>query len=715
MDQDDMMAAPAEPDARNPALMAAIDPMNAGIVRERPNPSPQRAALVNTWLDKIRRAERHHEPYFRKMREDQDFVIGRQWPEDQSNEKYVVNICDRHMQQRTASIYAKNPRIIARVRPQMDYVLGDGTAQSVQMAIQAMAMSSQTGMMPDPTMQMIIQEHQQAEALRVQRDRFSKTLETTYDYCLDEQPIPFKKGMKLTVRRAVINGVGYVKLGFVRMMQPKPETTAQLNNLAQRMAFLSRLAEDIGENEVSAESAEMEQLRLQIQMLQNEPEIVGREGLDIDYPRSTAILVDPQCQNLATFMGADWVAQKYILSSERIEEIYGIDIGETYTQYRTDQRGEIRAWDITSGDWADSKLKYAAVYEIWSKRDGQVFVVCDGYPEFLMEPAAPDVWTERFWPFFPLVLNETEHEKELFPPSDIRLIRHQQMEINRARQGLREHRVANRPKTACAAGVLDDEDKEKLASHPPNALIEINGLAPGQKIEDLLQPFKLPGIDPNLYETSTIFDDILHTVGMQEANLGGTSDSTATESSIAESSRMSSLASVMDDMDDLLTQFARAAGQILMAEMSEQTVKEICGPGAVWPQLTRAELAREITLEIEAGSSGRPNKAQEIQNAQQLYPLLMQIPGIDPMFLAKDLLRRMDDRLDIDAAIQDGLPSIASMNQMSRPSAAAPEDNPDAQGGEGAMNAETPQEGQDMSQETYPAPEEAQMGMSPVA
>jgi hypothetical protein len=86
-----------------------------------------------------------------------------------------------------------------------------------------------------------------------------------------------------------------------------------------------------------------------------------------------------------------------------------------------------------------------------------------------------------------IVLNEGYDDRLPYPQSDIDLLRDMQLELNRARQGLREHRRANRPKTAVAAGVLEEPDKDKLRNHPANALLELNALAPGQKIDDVLQ------------------------------------------------------------------------------------------------------------------------------------------------------------------------------------------------------------------------------------
>ena len=320
---------------------------------------------------------------------------------------------------------------------------------------------------------------------------------------------------------------------------------------------------------------------------------------------------------------------------------------------------------------------------MFNKRDGLVYVICDGYPDFLKEPTAPDVYTDRFWPWFLTAFNETDGK--IYPPSDVSLIRPMQRELNRSRQGLREHRFANRPKMAYAEGTISEDDLEALRTHPLNALISISGLQPGQDINQLLQAIKGVPVDPNLYEVNPVFQDLLRAVGDQEADFGGTGGATATESNIAASAKSSALSSSIDDIDDTLTAIARAGGQILLLNMSEETVKEIVGPGAMWPVLTRAEVSKEVFLEIEAGSSGRPNQAQQLQNFERLAPILMQIPGVKPDFLAKEALKRLDDKIDTGEAVAEGLPSVTSMNGGKTAPPAGGGD-PNAQGPAGAGN-----------------------------
>jgi len=60
-------------------------------------------------------------------------------------------------------------------------------------------------------------------------------------------------------------------------------------------------------------------------------------------------------------------------------------------------------------------------------------------------------------------------------------------------------------------------------------------------------------------------------------------------------------------------------------------------------------------------------------------------PGVKPEYLAKEAIRRLDDKTTLDDAVADGLPSITAMNGNKQPGAAGGGD-PNAQGPQGANN-----------------------------
>ena len=239
-------------------------------------------------------------------------------------------------------------------------------------------------------------------------DKLARTLELLYAYEVDNQPHPFKSMLKMTVRRAVTNGVAYVKLGFERVMQLRPDLEKGIADANERLATLERLAADATDDITDDSDMEAEQLRLLLADLIKAQGAVVREGLTFDFPLSTRIIPDIKCIDLRNWVAADWVAEEYLLSVSEIEEIYGVDVRGHCTEYGTDSDTDpSKAME----DWMSGKDKdknrgepNAIVWEIYNRNDGLVYVVCDGYREFLKEPASPEIYNERFYPWYALDL-----------------------------------------------------------------------------------------------------------------------------------------------------------------------------------------------------------------------------------------------------------------------------------------------------------------------
>ncbi len=699
--------------AVNPLEGVVLKAEKDHVDRDAPDPPDQRKALVAAWTGRVKAAKSHWDKSFKRMLDDQDFAFGHQWSKDDTDKRYKANLTLRLVAQKTAFLYAKNPKAVAKRRERMNATVWDESQSTLQAIMasgaQMMQQAQMTGTGMTPAMMgaaqsgmAVMQDAARVKSENAMLDKLGKTLELLYAYNVSDQPHSFKSMMKLVVRRTITTGIGYVKLGFERVMEQRPDMEKGIADASERLATLERLAADMADDITDPDGKEAEQLRLMINDMAKESEFVAREGLTFDYPLATHIIPDPKTIELRNFLGSDWVAEEFMLTPNEVQEIYGKDVGDKYTTYtRNDIKGPDpvqMAREMTAGyEWreggkaGDKNCAFCSVWQIYCRKDGLVYEVCDGYDDFLREPASPEIYNERFYPWYGLIFNECDHETEIFPPSDVRLIRDMQLEYNRCREGLKEQRIAARPFTAVVAGAMEEEDLTKLSERKANDVVELNALQPNQDVKQLLQAYAGPGIDNNLYEVNPVYEDILRTTGIQEANLGGTSDTTATQTQVAEGSRMTSMGSNIDDLNDLLTALARNGGQILMSEVSQQTVQRVIGQGAVWPQFTRGDIAGEILLEVEAGSMGRPNATQEVANAQRIYPLLIQIPGIDPNYLAKDLLRRLDDKLDLTQAFKSQLPSIVAMNSMAQgqPPGTGPAAG-GAQGPQGANNADKP-------------------------
>jgi len=653
-----------------------------GIKRDPdPNAKDSMKALVKEWQGKIMRAKKHWERPIAGMREDMDFYMGKQWPGHRGaqDDRYVANLVQRHVQTRVAALYAKNPKAIAKRRNTLDFTLWEGDASQLESANIANQQSLQMAGMPDPHAMALMADVEQGFEKRRQLDKVGRTMEIIFHHIIETQNI--KTHMKQLVRRTCVTGVGFVKIGYQRVMARRPEDVEKLTDITEQVKTLDRLEQDLKDDKFDNNSAKRAQLDLLKKELLEKDDIIIDEGIVFDFPQSQNIIVDTRCRQLQGFIGAEWVAQEFILTSDEIKEVYGVDLGTSFT----------RQENKYSGSDEKSEADLAKVWEIYSKRDGLKYVIADGYPDFLVEPGCPEIKLKRFWPFFLLAFNEVESDRDIYPPSDVRLIKPIQMEYNLARQRLREHRNANRPLYVTPVGMLSEGDVKKLMDRQPNEVIQLMSLQPGQAVNQLLQPVQPIQIDPSLYDTSMFMEDLFRVVGSQEANLGGGTGNTATEVSVAESSRMSSMGSNVDDLDEFLTELARAAGAVMLTLMDPATATKIAGPGAAWPTLSSQAVAEELLLEIEAGSSGRPNKAADIAAFERLAPLLIQIPGIDPTWLAKEAIKRMDDGLDMSEAVRAALPSIVQMNAQKQMAQVDPAADPNMQGpAGGGMPAEAP-------------------------
>lgn len=652
-----------------------------------------RAALVKRKIEGVQRAKKKWAKAFRRMREDMKFAEGEQRRnQKEDDERVQIDIIQRHVNSRTAALYAKNPQVLAKRRPRMDFALWDETHQSLEALMQRAATMT---IGPDdlPLMQDIAQGMQKRKML----ERLGKTMTLMFNYSLDEQEPAFKEQAKQLVVRTLTCGVGYTRSGYQRALQKSPETQQALADATDQVATLMRLQQDLQEGEIDTYAPEIEEHRLIAAELEAKPDdVVVREGLAYSFPASTRVIPDEGCTALAGFLGCARVAVEHSLTSDEIEERWHVKVKGSANPYTARDNGEMKMTNVDREDCV------YCVWEIFDKADGLVYIVCDGYKDFLEEPAAPDVKVSSFWPIRPLIFNRVESETNPFPRSDVRLLRSLQKEINRLAEDTRQHRIAARPLYASIPGAFDEDEKKNLANHAAHEVIELKNASVDTDINKIIQQIKKVPIDPNLYTTDPIYDAINRVVGSQEANLGGTSGATATESSISEASRISSLASNTDDLDEFLTALAKDGGRILLLEMEDATVVATLGPGAIWPTFSNQQLADDVSLEIKAGSTGRPNRAMDLANAEKGMPFLLQLPGISVEALITWFLGILDEKLDVADWYAEGMPSITAQNAQKQIGTGDPATDPNQQGGQGAQNAPNNDQSQPGPQPAYP-------------
>lgn len=621
-------------------------------------------AAVSSLTNQIRKWKQKWSDDFKRMRDNMNFTAGLQWPgqKKMQDTRYTCNITNRIVQAKTAQLYAKNPTAEWQRRPRLDYALFDGKLESLMPIVQA---ASALGPQALPLQaQAILADFSHGMQQRNLIDKVGRTLEILFQKSMDEVDEDngdFLTSAKQCVRQTTITGVGYCMPSFVRDSDTAITSQGLTDTIANRSAKAQAALEKLQSGKLDETKPGYEGLRSLLLSLAADvsntiqsPDV--NERLVFDWLPSTSVIPDTKCRSLKHFVGCKKVAIEYTLDIDDVKSIFDVD--EDFTPQKSTDRmaGEKETnWISKPGPvGAKDKAKDCTVWRVLDKATNTHCYICDGYDKYLQAPEVITPMVRGFWPIAVLTFNDivVEHgcDASIFPPSDVQLIRDTQREWNRSRNQLRKHRRANSPKWMTAKGTLTTGDKEALMDSDTNAVVEMEGILPGTKVSDVIQPVPQRPIEPLVYDSGTMQQDLSMSIGNVNGigqSSRGKKSATATAATIEAQEDMSVNQSNVEDVDAFLTDIARMGGELWMLEGSPDVVKRIVGDGAVFPTLpaTREDFINQIFLRTKAASSGRPNQAMEVRNWQILGPMLMQM-GANPQALVRETIRRLGDNLD---------------------------------------------------------------------
>jgi hypothetical protein len=639
------------------AFPGTPDPLGLSLVPSQTDEVPEAVRKqVELWTQRIRDARDKWDSDYKRMRKNMEYTAGLQWPGQETISdvsRYINNRVLRAVNQKVASLYARNPEVEAVKQERLDFEIWTGDMAEIEQCVMRIQQSMQVGMQPSLQDQALYQDYQEGTARQRLIEKLCKTLVIIYGWQINVQDPEFKQQMKQLVRRVVTCGVGYVKQNFVSSGDsPLSVESPGVNKLDTLKRIQNLVREALDEN-AADDDVRMLTVRQLSASLGNENtlEQTGVPRLIYNFPAATNVIPDERCTCLNGFLGAGWVAEQFILSLEEVNAFFKTNVksGGKIVDYGKDGQ------EMKNGACDDASKKFVCVFEVQNKIEKNRFFLLDGHEDFLSPPTPVEIVSRRFWTLFPLTFNTVEVEEGLevtiFPPSDVDLLRSAQNSHNASRDGLKEHRKQNIPRWATGDGWLEEDDVNKLINAEDHSVVKLK-VPPGTNIGQMIVAVPSAPIDPSLYDTNPSDSDFLAAVGMQEANLGpAQSNVTATVGTIAEQSRLSGNSSNVDDLDSLLSDLAQAGGELLLQGMSAEHVVQIAGRGAVWPTTAedRRDCQNEVLLQMVASSSGRPNKVLDINNFKELAPIWLQA-GINPKFIVEEGIRRYDDRLDVTKA-----------------------------------------------------------------
>jgi hypothetical protein len=343
-------------------------------------------------------------------------------------------------------------------------------------------------------------------------------------------------------------------------------------------------------------------------------------------------------------------------------------------------------------------LEFAKIIEFWDRRDFLVKTMVDGVKKFVVQPYPPPQASTRFYPFFYLALFPIDGKRH--PQSLTWRLRKLQDEYSSARSNQRLSRERSVTGVIFNSAAIDPTDAKKITEANQQELIGVRTVA-DQPLANVFIAKPVGTYNPELYNTAPIRADMESISGVQEAlqqnaQQGAIQPKTATEAQIEQQGFASRTGADRDTLEGALTEFAQYTAEVSTQECPVQWVQRVCGANAFWlgpnlgspaqppspkfptgvpakppsPGMDVEDVLTMTEVSISAGTTGKPNFAADKANWATILPLLekslMQIrqmqladPGLADALIhvLRETLHRMDDRLDIDDFIPQGVPS----------------------------------------------------------
>jgi hypothetical protein len=520
-----------------------------------------------------------------------------------------------------------------------------------------------------------------AEPYQKRRDdakQFGTTLELVISRLwkkarLKEQAEPF-------VASALTIGIGWLKSSWQERRGRDPLIDNQINDLQDNLKRVDAMRVALAEGDVADVDSQKAAIEQQMQGLVAKVEVVLARGLVVDFVNAEDIQVAIPVRNISCYKDAPWIAHRTFKPIDDAKAMCP-ELGDklskatVYTARKPADAAEQRdvgSMAVVTPEDADAYKKGAGgslagpedgdvcFWEVWNRDSNMVITLIEGLDCYAVAPYAPQPGTTRFYPFFQFTIGMVDGERH--PRSLITRSQRLLDEYNRTRSAFAEHRRRIKPKTVFDSSNLDQEQATKIEGGGTQEMVGVKPLRPGTPMRDLLAPVAYAQIDPALYDTAPIRAELEMIWGVQEALSSSIQTAkTATEAEIQDSGTKSRTSYMRDGLDMTMGELAEYSAEVAIQMMSREDAVQIAGPYALWPEgIGIDDIDSLVTVDIRAGSSGKPDTARQrqawatamplIQNAILQVGQLRQSTPADVADCVEELigetLERMGDRLD---------------------------------------------------------------------
>ena len=589
--------------------------------------------LAGKWQSRIDLAKQsmNNGNFEESIKIDRQYVRGEN-EDDGSGELVRANLIHAHIRKSVNQIYARNPKF--SIRP----------TETI----------SQTGV----------------KKMRL----FGKTAEIILNRVFDDANL--KRRAKACLRSAKTTGIGWAKVYYQTEIEPNPIIRNKIIDSNDKLAQLEYLKlQSKDPNEVVAKERAILELKQFKSQLEKEENIVVSEGLVIDVVDPANMVLDlSSIQNFDDYLQTPFLAERIVMTvAEAKKRWVKLPMGT--------KEFKLKSSDVVNHNKAqmDEHATMVHIWEIHDRENQLIHYMADGGVDFLQPPLEPKFVSEQWYPYIPLALNLVDGQ--FMPMSDVFLLRELQDEHNSARTRFAHHRDISIPHWVSRRGDVSDVDARALENAMPGENVRIDGGA-GQPIRNSIDVFSPPPIDPSVYTTDHTERDFERVIGGGEVTQPKNNKSrTLGEAQMLGQESQAQSAADTDEIEDWFEKIAKHTLELLLQALTIEQVSSIAGQpaepevdpqtgqpngelkdGSVWPQMDKEQIFNLLTINIQAGSSGKPNKDKETQVwVQFLLPKLSEAiqaisqlreAGQDDLaeamiMVAQETLRRLDERFDV--------------------------------------------------------------------
>lgn len=703
--------------------------IDAGIAADNPERAAE-AREVARWADRVEKTRKFDEEALKQYAKDRRYARG------DSGFAVDANLIGTFIDVLTAFLYAKNPEVDvmpakATEPPSMEALrdaaevdidndprvvaAGQQAANVASWGALAMgqnpgAIGAEAGQAAAAMMreQVLAERFEALQAAYRKRQRDNKAFAETLELVVSRlwQQGKLKARARPLVRSGLTIAVGWLKASWQERTGADPITRQRIADLRENIAKAAKLRQDMDEQAGTELEVTQRAHEEQLKALEGQAERVIARGFAIDFIHADNMTVAPGVA-IPEYLDAPWIDHRepkpvddivadFALTKEQAAKIRRYKHRKPVMLEATSPNaaGDFDAKDASQFEegTGDDCGEWGMVHETWDRDANLVRTWIEGLPTYA-RPPAPPLATSRFYGFFLLAYGEVDGQRH--PQSLVSRSAKLVDEYNRIGSAEREHRSRVKPKTLFIKSQIGGDEVTKVVNGETAEFvgIEVTNVATAD-VGRMFQPLQYPPLDPALYDRSRIIAELERIWGVQEALAGGiTVDKTATEAQIQQSGMQARTGAMRDALEDVLGELALYTAEVALASLSEEDVRAMVGPDAMWPQFTSAEdLARLVNVDIRAGSSGKPNTTAEREAWAALLPMLQagiqrigMLRNSTPADLAdaeEALLRmtieRSGDRIDLESLLPTAGPALPMPMPGADPNATDPAADPAA-------------------------------------